>query len=53
MEDVKGIQKFDKEALKKIIDRVVVYGSDKIEIIWKPMDDLFVKIAGNTGFIEV
>ena len=51
--EIKGIQTFDKEMLKKVIDRVVVYGAEKIEIIWKPMDEIFGSIAENTGFIEI
>lgn len=53
MSEVKGISSFDKEILKKVIDRVNVHGPDKIEIIWKPMDEIFGSIAGNPGFIEV
>ena len=51
--DIKGIQTFDKERLKKVIDRVVVYGAEKIEIIWKPMDEIIGSIAENAGFIEI
>jgi len=51
--EIKGIQTFDKEMLKKVIDRVVVYGTEKIEIVWKPMDEIFGSIAENTGFIEI
>ena len=50
---IKDIQTFDKEKLKKVIDRVIVYGAEKIEIIWKPMDEIFGSIAGNSGFIEI
>lgn len=38
------MESFDKEQLKKIIDRVNVYGPDRIEIIWKPLDTVFQKI---------
>ena len=50
---IKDIQTFDKEKLKKVIDRVIAYGAEKIEIIWKPMDEIFGSIAGNSGFIEI
>ena len=50
---IKDIQTFDKEKLKKVIDRVIVYGAEKIEIIWKPMDEIFGSIAENSGFIEI
>lgn len=51
--DIKGICSFDKEKLKKVIDRVVVYGPDKIEIVWRAMDEVFGEITGETGLIEV
>ncbi len=36
---------FDKDRLKVLIDKVLVYEEDKIEIVWK-MDDPFVRIKG-------
>ena len=53
MEELKGIQSFDKEKIKQVIDKVVVYGADKFEIIWKPMDALFNSISEKPGFIEI
>lgn len=29
------LESFDKERLKALIDRVIVYGEDAIEIVWK------------------
>ena len=36
---------FDKDRLKVLIDKVLVYGEDSIEIVWK-VDDPFVRIKG-------
>lgn len=36
---------FDKDRLKALIDKVLVYGEDSIEIVWK-VDDPFVRIKG-------
>lgn len=38
--DIAALQSFDKETLSKVIERVYVYGVDKVEIIWKT-DDIF------------
>ena len=38
--DIAALQSFDKETLSKVIERVYVYGADRIEIIWKT-DDIF------------
>lgn len=29
------LESFDKERLKALIDKVIVYGADAIEIVWK------------------
>lgn len=36
---------FDKDRLKVLIDKVLVYGEDSIEIVWK-VDDPLVRIKG-------
>ena len=36
---------FDKDKLKVLIDKVLVYGEDSIEIVWK-VDDPFARIKG-------
>lgn len=51
--DVMYMDSFDKERLKKIIDRVNVYGSDRIEIIWKPLDAVFQRISSGSGFVDL
>ncbi len=38
--DIAALQTFDKEVLSKVIDKVYVYGPDRVEIIWKA-DDIF------------
>ena len=38
--DIATLQSFDKETLSKVIERVYVYGADRVEIIWKT-DDIF------------
>lgn len=38
--DIVALQSFDKEILSKVIERVYVYGADRVEIIWKT-DDIF------------
>ena len=40
LEDIAALQTFDKEVLSKVIDKVYVYGPDRVEIIWKA-DDIF------------
>lgn len=52
-QDVKFMKSFDKVQLKKIIDRVNVYGPDRIEIIWKPTDALFQRISAGSGFVDL
>ena len=51
--EVVHMDSFDKTTLKKIIDRVNVYGPDKIEIIWKPMDVAFQRISAGIGFVDL
>ena len=53
LSEVSAIDRFDKEALKKIIDRINVYSENEIEIIWKPMDVIFDSISADKGIIEV
>lgn len=38
--NIAALQTFDKEVLSKVIEKVYVYGADKVEIIWK-FDDIF------------
>jgi chromosome segregation ATPase len=38
--DIAALQSFDKETLSKVIERVYVYGADRVEIVWKT-DDIF------------
>lgn len=40
LSDIAALQTFDKEVLSKVIDKVYVYGPDRVEIIWKS-DDIF------------
>lgn len=40
LEDIAALQTFDKEVLSNVIDKVYVYGPDRVEIIWKA-DDIF------------
>ncbi|MEY8392371.1 hypothetical protein AALA98_13590 [Lachnospiraceae bacterium 45-W7] len=35
-----ALESFDKDRLKTLIDKVIVYWADAIEIVWK-VDDLF------------
>ena len=37
---------FDKEKLATLIDRVLVYSEERIEIIWKMNDPFFKEMAG-------
>lgn len=53
LSEVSAIDRFDKEALKKIIDRINVYSENEIEIIWKPMDVIFDSISADKGIIEI
>lgn len=39
--DIAALQTFDREILSKVIDKVYVYGPDKVEIIWKSDDTFF------------
>ncbi len=41
LEDIAALQTFDKEVLSKVIDKVYVYGPDRVEIIWKAYDIFF------------
>lgn len=52
LSEVKTLETFDREILKKVIDRVNVYGQNEIEIIWKPMDAIFKSIT-ESKVIEV
>ncbi len=38
--DIAALKTFDREVLSKVIDKVYVYGPDRVEIIWKA-DDIF------------
>lgn len=38
--EIEALKSFDKELLSKIIDKVIVYGPEEIEVIWKS-DDIF------------
>lgn len=40
LSDIAALESFDREVLSKIIEKVYVYGPDKVEIIWKA-DDIF------------
>ena len=51
--DVMHMDSFDKATLKKIIDRVNVYGPNRIEIIWKPLGTLFERISSCRGFVDL
>ena len=51
--DVMHMDSFDKATLKKIIDRVNVYGPDRIEIIWKPLGTVFERISSCRGFVDL
>lgn len=35
LEGLSGLEVFDKERLKVLIEKVVVYGADAVEIVWK------------------
>lgn len=47
------MESFDKVQLKKIIDRINVYGPDRIEIIWKPLDAVFQGITAGIGVVDL
>mgnify|MGYP002624514270 FL=1 len=49
LNEVQMMDTFDREKLKKLIDRVNVYAEDEIEIIWKPMDSIFNSISAKEG----
>ena len=51
--EVSAIDRFDKETLKKIIDRINVYSENEIEIIWKPMDVIFQRITPGKDIIDI
>lgn len=53
LSNVVALQTFDKENLKKVIDRVNVYSKDEIEIIWKPMDVIFMGISADKTSINL
>lgn len=38
--EIECLRKFDKELLSKVIDKIIVYGPEEIEVIWKS-DDIF------------
>ena len=38
--EIEALKSFDKELLSKVIDKVIVYGPEEIEVIWKS-DDIF------------
>lgn len=40
LNDVAALREYDEEVLRKIIEKVFVYGGGKIEIVWK-MNDIF------------
>ena len=35
LEELSVLESFDKDRLKTLIDKVIVYGADAIEIVWK------------------
>lgn len=35
LEGVAGLEEFDKDRLKMLVEKVVVYGEDAMEIVWK------------------
>ena len=53
LNDVQMMDTFDREKLKKLIDRVNVYAEDEKEIIWKPMDVIFNGIAADKTSINI
>ncbi len=53
LHDVEIMESFEKELLKKVIDKVVVYGPDRIEIIWKPLDTIFQKVTAGIGVVDL
>ena len=51
--DIRLMETFDKEKLKRLIDRVDVYSESEIQITWKPMDFIFDSIASGTSEIKI
>lgn len=44
-QEMSALDSFDLDKLKLLIEKVVVYGEDEIEIVWK-VDDPFARIKG-------
>ena len=53
LNEVQMMDSFNREKLKKLIDRVNVYAENEIEIIWKPMDVIFNGIATDKTSINI
>lgn len=53
LEGLASLDTFDKEKLAAVIDSVVVYSEERIEIVWKMDDCFFREIAGEKEVIAV
>lgn len=52
-ETVRCMTTFDREKLKLLIEKVVVYSEDQIEIVWKPMDAIFKKVTSGKTEVKI
>lgn len=53
LSEIRLMENFDKEKLKRLIDRVDVYSETEIEIIWKSMDFIFDSVTSGTNEIKI
>lgn len=53
LEGLASLETFDKEKLAIVIDRVLVYSEERIEIVWKTDDWFFKETAGEKEVIAV
>lgn len=53
LEELASLDTFDKEKLAAVIDSVVVYSEERIEIVWKMDDCFFSEIAGEKEVVAV
>ena len=45
------LETFDKDRLKKLIKKVVVYGEDRIEIVWKVKNPFEKELSGGGMYL--
>lgn len=53
LEGLASLDTFDKEKLAAVIDSVVVYSEERIEIVWRMDDCFFGEIAGEKEVVTL